>query len=64
MQRLAANLSQEELAHRAHLHRTYISLLERGHRNPSVETLGALANVFNIPASALLVEAEGELEKA
>lgn len=34
--REAARLSQEDLAHRAGLHRTYISLLERGLRAPSI----------------------------
>jgi transcriptional regulator with XRE-family HTH domain len=37
--RKGANLSQEELAFRADLHRTYISLLERGMKNPTLEAL-------------------------
>src|SRR6266436_6432927 len=37
-QRASLGISQEELAHRAGLHRTYISDLERGARNPSIES--------------------------
>lgn len=56
--RLAAGLSQEELAERSGLHRTYISLLERGLRNPSVGVLGRIGGVVGLPASRLLAEAE------
>jgi transcriptional regulator with XRE-family HTH domain len=35
--RRAAKLSQEELAFSADLHRTYISLLERGLKSPTLE---------------------------
>ena len=56
--RQLAKLSQEELADRAGLHRTYISLLERGQRNPSVDALGKIAGVLGVPASRLLAEAE------
>jgi len=38
-QRTSLGISQEELAHRAGLHRTYISDLERGARNPSIESI-------------------------
>ena len=36
-------LSQEEFADRAGLHRTYVSGVERGIRNPTVTVLGKLA---------------------
>jgi transcriptional regulator with XRE-family HTH domain len=36
-------LSQEELAHRASVHQTYLSGVERGRRNPSVMVLARLA---------------------
>lgn len=42
--RIALGLSQETLAFNADLHRTYISLLERGIRQPSLETIFTLAN--------------------
>jgi transcriptional regulator with XRE-family HTH domain len=42
--RLAAGLSQEELAYRAGLHRTYVSSIERGERNISLANIHALAD--------------------
>jgi len=44
--RLTAGLSQEELAERSGLDRTYISGLERGLRNPTVIVLYELATVL------------------
>ena len=40
--RLAAGLSQEELAHRAHLDRTYVSSLERGRYSASIDKIESL----------------------
>ncbi len=37
--RLAKNLSQEELSFRSGLHRTALSLIERGERDPKLITL-------------------------
>ena len=50
-------LSQEELAHRCGLHRTYISGVERGIRNPTVVVLEKIAKELQIATSRLL-EAE------
>ena len=52
--RKALNLSQEALADSAGLHRTYISLLERGQRNPSLEVIAALADGLNTTMSSLV----------
>lgn len=41
--RKAKGLSQEELAHRAEIHQTYLSGVERGRRNPSVMVLARIA---------------------
>jgi len=44
--RTSAGMSQEELAARAGLHRTYISSVERGQRNISLENIFALARAL------------------
>jgi transcriptional regulator with XRE-family HTH domain len=49
-----AGLSQEELGHRAQLHRTAIGLLERGGRTPRVDTIVRLAGAVSVPVSDLL----------
>jgi transcriptional regulator with XRE-family HTH domain len=52
--RLARGVSQEELAYRCALDRTYVSGIERGVRNPTVVVLERLAAVLGIEASDLL----------
>lgn len=47
--RIKRGLSQEELAELANVHRTYISFLERGLRNPSLLKIEKLANVLDVP---------------
>ncbi len=39
-------ISQEELAERAGVDRTYISILERGLKSPTLETLGKICSVL------------------
>ncbi|MFB2876665.1 helix-turn-helix domain-containing protein [Floridanema aerugineum] len=46
-------ISQEELAFRSGLHRTYISDIERGSRNPSLENIEKLAKALEISLSTL-----------
>lgn len=46
--------SQEEFADRAGLHRTYVSAVERGVRNPTLSVLERLAKAFGIKLSELL----------
>ncbi len=48
--------SQEELAFRSGLHRTYISGIERGHRNPTLTVLQRLAEALNVTASDLVTK--------
>lgn len=52
--RKRAGLSQEELGLRSSLHRTEISLLERGTRIPRIDTLVKLAGALSIPPSELI----------
>lgn len=52
--REAKGLSQEELAFDAEMHRTYISGIERGKRNPTVTVVERLADALGTKASALL----------
>ena len=47
-------LSQEELADEAGLHRTYVSLLERGLRSASIVTIVKLARALKTTGSELL----------
>ena len=47
-------LSQEKLAELAGLHRTYISDLERGIRNPTITTIFTLCKALNTTPSELL----------
>jgi transcriptional regulator with XRE-family HTH domain len=57
--RNAVGISQEELAHRAGLDRTYISGVERGIRNPTVLVLQDLASVLGVQPADLLAEVDG-----
>ena len=41
-------LSQEELAFKTDLHRTYISLLERDRKSPSLRTVTAIATALGM----------------
>ena len=52
--RRQAGLSQERLAFVCKLHRTEISLLERGEREPRLSTLVRLSRGLNVPIAALL----------
>jgi transcriptional regulator with XRE-family HTH domain len=49
------NISQEELAFKAELDRTYISGLECGKRNPTLKILVRIANALNMKPSELLI---------
>ena len=53
--RQAQALSQEELADRADVHRTYVSGVERGVRNPTVTVLEKLANGLGVGLAELLI---------
>ena len=63
--RLAAALSQEDLADKAQLHSTMVSRIERGVRTPSLVVLKKLADGFGITLTEMMSELErGTEEKA
>ena len=46
-------LTQEEVAHRAGFHVTYLSGIERGRRNPSLKNIHAVAQALDAPVGEL-----------
>lgn len=56
--RRSAGISQEGLADRALLHRTYVGGIERGERNVSFGNLLRLANALGVRPSELLARSE------
>src|SRR3569623_532206 len=52
--RKKAKLSQEALAELAGLHRTYVSLLERSLRSPTLATLEAIAHALGMTPAMLI----------
>ena len=53
-----AGISQEALARAAHVHRTYVGLVERGLRNVTIDKGDALARALGTTLSALVKAAE------
>lgn len=51
-------LSQEQLAFKSDLDRTYIGLLERAERQPSITTIFKIAKQLNIPPQELIKEVD------
>ncbi len=47
-------VTQEELAARLSMHRTYIGLIERGQRNPTIRTLYKISKALKVSAEQLL----------
>ena len=54
------NVSQEDFAERAGLHRTYISDLERGKRNVSLENIEKIAKALNLSMADLMKRVRDE----
>lgn len=54
--RMQAGVSQEALAERSGLHRTYISAVERGKRSISLRNIQKIAEALNTQPSLLLID--------
>jgi transcriptional regulator with XRE-family HTH domain len=61
--RQAQGVGQEALADLAGLHRTYISMLERGLRNPSLEVIEKIAGALETSMASLVGEVEEERKR-
>lgn len=48
------NISQEDLAHRADLHRTYIGMIERAEKNITLLNMEKIANALQVKIDDLL----------
>lgn len=54
--RVGRNWSQEDFAHRAELDRTYVSGIERGVRNPTLDVVHRLSQTLEVPIADLFTE--------
>lgn len=61
--RLKAGLTQEQLALEADIRRTYVSLIELGQNQPTVNTIFKLSKALNISPSKFISLVEKELIK-
>lgn len=53
-ERLKQGLSQEELASKAGVHRTYIGMIERAEKNITLENIEKIAKALGFPINKLL----------
>ncbi|MBE6951185.1 MAG: helix-turn-helix transcriptional regulator [Ruminococcaceae bacterium] len=56
--RCKERISQEELAYRCGLHRTYVSDVELGKRNVSLENIDRISQALNITLADLFTEVD------
>jgi transcriptional regulator with XRE-family HTH domain len=49
-------INQEELAHRANIHRTYMSSIERARQNISIDSIERIAKALEIEPHRLLMD--------
>ena len=61
--RQKCGLSQEKLGFESGYHRTYISLLERGEKSPSLQTIFKLSKALNVDPSILIKNVELQVNK-
>ena len=53
--RKGKGLSQEQLAHKASLHRTYIGMIERAEKNITLLNIEKIANALNVSINQLFI---------
>ena len=53
-ERVRRNLSQEELAEKAGVHRTYIGMIERAEKNITLRNIQKIAQAFGVSIAFLL----------
>ena len=61
--RIQNGLSQEGLAFKANLHRTYISQLERGLKSPTLNTISILAHVLGISLTQFVKSIQEDMKE-
>lgn len=54
--RIEKGLSQEQLAHQANVHRTYIGMIERAEKNITLINIQKIANSLDVSINELLIE--------
>lgn len=62
--RTAKGLSQEGLAHEAGVDRSYVSLLERGIKSPTLRMVFKLAAILGVSAAELVARTEAAMREA
>jgi transcriptional regulator with XRE-family HTH domain len=55
--------SQEVMAEKSGIHRTYIGAIERGERNVTLDTLNQLAHALGVRAAELIADVGGRVAK-
>lgn len=55
--RLERQISQEELAHRSNVDRSYMSSIERGAQNPGIVSILRIARAMDMTMTELMAEA-------
>jgi transcriptional regulator with XRE-family HTH domain len=60
--RIKCGLSQEDLAHKCNIDRTYISMIECEKRNPTLNTIFKICKSLNIKASDFISSIEKTME--
>lgn len=58
--RIAAGITQEALAEGAGIHATYVGMVERGLRNPTLDVAARIAKALKAGHSALIAESLSE----